>query len=76
MKKTTCKALRGACDEEITGATPEEMGANGKNHVIEMIASGDEAHKAAVESMRQLSSEEQQKWYEEFKDSFASLPEA
>lgn len=76
MKKTTCKDLRGACDTEIQGETPEEMGENSKKHVMEMIQSGDEAHIAAVEAMRQLSQEEQEKWYEEFKKRFDSLPDA
>jgi len=76
MKKTRCKELRGACDVEIQGETPEEMGENCKQHVMEMIQSGDESHKAAVESMQQLSQEEQEKWYEEFKNRFDSLQDA
>ena len=62
MKKTTCKDLRGACDAEIQGETPEEMAENCKQHVMEMMQSEDESHKAAVESMMQLSKEEQGKW--------------
>ena len=73
MKKTTCKDLRGACDAEITGETPEEMGENSKKHVMEMMSAGDEAHKVAVQEMMQLSKEDQQKWYEEFKSGFDAL---
>lgn len=76
MKKTTCRDLRGACDAEITGATPEEMGENSKNHVMEMVQAGDEAHMAAIESMKKLSPEEQMKWYQEFKNSFDALQDA
>ena len=76
MKKTTCRDLRGACDTEIHGKTPEEMGEKCKKHVMEMIWSGDEGHKATVEEMKQLSNEEQKKWYEEFKNSFDSLQDA
>ena len=43
---------------------------------MEMIQSGDEGHKAAVEEMKQLSQAEQQKWYEDFKKRFDSLQEA
>ena len=43
---------------------------------MEMIQSGDEDHKAAVESMMQLSKEEQEKWYEDFKKGFDSLQDA
>ena len=72
MKKTTCRNLRGACDAEIQGKTPEEMGENSKQHVMEMMKSGDEDHKAAIASMQQLSKEEQMKWYEDFKKGFDS----
>ena len=76
MKKTTCRDLRGACDAEIQGETPEEMAEQSKQHVMEMMQSGDEDHKAAVESMMQLSKEEQEKWYEDFKKGFDSLQDA
>ncbi len=76
MKKTTCNDLRGACDAEIQGETPEEMAENCKQHVMEMMQSEDEGHKAAVESMMQLSKEEQEKWYDEFRSKFDSLQDA
>ena len=76
MKKTTCRNLRGACDTVIQGETPEEMGENCKQHVMEMMQSGDEDHKTAVASMQQLSQEEQEKWYEDFKSGFDSLQDA
>ncbi len=75
MKKTTCRNLRGACDAVILGNTPEEMGENSKQHIMKMIKSGDEDHKAAMEDMMMLSKEDQQAWYEEFKRNFDSLPE-
>ena len=55
------------------GETAEEMGAKYRQHVMEMMQSGDEDHKAAVESMMQLSKEEQEKWYDEFRSKFDSL---
>ena len=76
MKKTTCRNLRGACNEIITGNTPEEMGKNSKNHVMKMVQSGDEAHKKAMEAMMKLSQEDQQKWYKDFVDSFDELEDA
>lgn len=76
MKKATCRELRGACDEVITGETPEEMGQNCKVHVMTMLQRGDEAHKAAVGDMQKLSKEEQEEWYEEFKKNFDALPDA
>ncbi len=76
MKKTTCNNLRGACDAEITGSTPEEMGTNSKKHVMEMIQSGDQAHIDAVESMKNLTPEDQKAWYDDFVKGFDDLPDA
>jgi len=68
--------MRGACDAEFQGETAEEMSANCRQHVMEMMQSGDEDHKAAVENMMQLSKEEQEKWYDEFRSKFDSLQDA
>ncbi len=76
MKKATCRDMRGACDAEFQGETPEEMGTKCREHVMEMMQSGDEDHKAAVENMMQLSKEEQEKWYAEFRSRFDSLQDA
>lgn len=76
MKQATCKQLRGACDEIITGETPDEMGDNCRTHVMQELAKDDEAHKAAVNDMMLLSKEEQEKWHKEFEASFPGLPEA
>ncbi len=73
MKKSTCNYLGGACDLVLTGETAEEMGENSRTHVMEMVQAGDEAHKKAMEDMMSLSSEEQQKWYKDFQESFSSL---
>ncbi len=76
MKKATCKDMRGACDAEFAGETPEEMGEKCKAHVMELVQAGDEAHKTAIDSMMQLGPEAQQQWYEEFRSRFDSLPDA
>lgn len=76
MKKTTCKNLKGPCDAEIFGATPEEMGDNSKKHVMEAIAAGDQAHKEAVEKWMKVNQGDQHKWFEEFKNQFDTLEDA
>ena len=76
MKKTTCRELKGACDEVITGETAEEMGGNSRKHVMEMVESGDQPHLDAIEEMKKLPPEEQQKWYQDFTESFDSLQDA
>ncbi len=73
MKKTTCNNLGGACDLVVTGETPAEMGENSRKHVMEMVRSGDGAHKRAMEEMMALSPADQQKWYSDFQDNFSSL---
>ncbi len=75
MKKTTCKNLKGACDMEITGNTPEEMAENSKKHAMEMFEKGDAPHLQAMEAMKNMSEEDQMKWYEEFKNNFEALPD-
>ena len=54
MKKTTCNNLGGACDELLTGESASEMGENSRNHVMQKIQAGDEAHKKALDEMMAL----------------------
>jgi len=75
MKKLTCRDLGGACDEEITANSIEELGNNCKAHVIEKLNSGDEAHQAAVEKMQNASPEEQKSMLSEFAKKFNETPE-
>lgn len=76
MKKATCKQFKGPCDFEIFGTTPEEMYNNSKRHMTAMIEAGDKNHKAALEGMSVMTSEEQQTWYRNFEDAFPSLADA
>ena len=68
--------MRGACDAEFEGETPEEMGQSCRQHVMEMVQSGDEAHKTAMDNMLELGKEEQEKWYEDFRSRFDSSQDA
>jgi hypothetical protein len=54
MKTMTCKQLGGACDEEFHADTIEEMTELSKNHAIEVIKKGDEAHSKARREMQEL----------------------
>jgi hypothetical protein len=76
MKKATCKAMRGACDQEFKGETPEEMGGKCREHVMQMVQGGDANYKAALDSMMAQSKKDQEKWYNEFRAGFASLQDA
>ncbi len=68
MKTVTCSDLGGpaTCEVAITGQTPEEMGKNCQEHVMEEISKGDDAHQEAVEAMQGMSPEEQQAKYAEY----------
>lgn len=68
MKSVTCSELGGpeTCEVEIKGNTPDEMGKNSQEHVMEEVAKGDDAHQEAVENMQSLSPEEQQDKYAEY----------
>jgi arginyl-tRNA synthetase len=68
--------MRGACYAEFEGETPEEMGQSCQQHVMEMVQSGDEAHKTAMDNMVELGKEEQEKQYEDFPSRFDSSQDA
>ena len=76
MKKTTCKAMGGTCDEEIRGETAEELMANGKQHVHDAAETGDEDHKGVIQKMEQMSEEDRKKWAEELTNNFGTLENA
>ena len=65
MKKMTCRDCGGACDAEITGSTPEEMGENCKNHVMS-LKEDDTSHDEAKEKMKNMSPEEFQAFWADF----------
>ncbi len=59
MKKITCSDLGGPsdCEVEIKGNTPEEMGKNCQEHVMEEVENGEDAHQEAVENIQGLSTD-------------------
>lgn len=63
-----CSDLGGpaSCAVEITGNTPEEMGKNCQEHVMEQVGNGDDAHQEVVENMQSMSPEEQQEKFAEY----------
>ena len=77
MKKATCRDLKGACDEVLTGETTDEMAQNSKAHVEKMMNAGDQAHLDAATAMMALTPEQQQTWYqEEFVAKFPDFADA
>ena len=77
MKTMTCKQLGGACNKEFHAGTFEEIAEMSRNHGMEMFQAGDEEHLKAMQKMQELmeSPEAMNKWMDERKRLFESLPE-
>ena len=74
MKKLTCRDLGGPCDAEFTGESFEEIGKKSREHVIEQMQKGDEAHLAAANKMRSATPEQQKVMMADFKKKFDEAP--
>jgi hypothetical protein len=77
MKTMTCKQLGGACDEEFSTSTFEEMAEMSKKHGMEMFKMGDKEHLKAMNKMQELmnSPEAMKTWFEMKRREFDALPE-
>lgn len=78
MKKMTCKELGGACDHEFKAETFDELQEQVKAHGGEMFMKQDAPHMEAIQKMMAMMSnpEEMNKWMEEKKALFNTLPNA
>jgi hypothetical protein len=77
MKTMTCKQLGGACDQEFTANTFDEMGKLSRDHAMEMFEKQDAVHLEAMNKMKDLMQSEDalRKWVEEKKTEFDKIPE-
>ena len=77
MKTMTCKQLGGSCDKEFHANSFEEMAELSKLHGMEMFQKGDENHLKAMNDMQNLmkSPEAMQKWFDNKRIEFDSLPD-
>ncbi len=77
MKEMTCRQLGGACDEIFRANSFDEMAALSKKHGVEMFEKSDMPHLDAMNKMRAMMHEAgaMEKWMEEKKALFDSLPE-
>ncbi len=75
MKTMTCKQLGGACDQEFTANSFEEIAEMSKQHGIEMIQKKDQTHIKAMQEMQKLMSdpEAMRNWMNEKKALFDRL---
>ena len=77
MKTMTCRDLGGACDLPLRGATADDVIKAQDRHLKDIVATGDEAHRPALEEMKSrwrhpISG---MGWYRATKRSFAAAPE-
>ena len=77
MKVMTCKQLGGACDQEFSANTFEEIAELSKKHGMEMYQKQDAAHLEAMQKMQSLmkNPEDMKKWFESKRQEFENLSE-
>lgn len=79
MKTMTCNQLGGVCEKEFYANTFEEIQQLSKQHGMEMFLQNDKAHLEAMNKMRaqmkSSDSDAMQKWLEDKRELFDSLPD-
>ncbi len=77
MKTMTCKQMGGPCELPLRGDTADEVIKAQDGHLKEMVASGDDTHQDALQSMkgRWKHPISGMGWYRNMKRDFAALPE-
>lgn len=77
MKTMTCEQMGGPCDHPMQGETANDVIKMQDQHLKDMVASSDEAHRPALEAMqgRWKKPVSGLKWYSKTKKDFAALPE-
>lgn len=75
MKTMTCKQLGGSCDLEFHADTFEEIEEQSKKHGMEMLKSGDQAHRDAMREMQELmeTPTDMKEWFESKRKEFDAL---
>ncbi len=77
MKTMTCRQMGGSCDAPLRGNTADEVIKADDQHLKDMVANGDEAHKTALTMMedRWKNPSSGMEWYKKMQADFAALPE-
>lgn len=77
MKTMTCKQLGGACDQQFSAKTFDEIAMLSKKHGMEMFQKGDQAHLEAMNEMQKMmkSPDSMNQWMEGKRKEFESLSE-
>jgi hypothetical protein len=77
MKTMTCRQLGGACDLEFRADSFDDMAELSKQHGMEMLQKGDQAHLMAMEEMKSLMADPDamKQWFDSKRQEFDALPE-
>jgi len=77
MKKMTCRQLGGACDLELRAGSFDKMADLSKQHAMEMLRRGDQAHLAAMAEMESMMADPDamKQWLDGKRQEFDALPE-
>ncbi len=75
MKTMTCRQLGGACDEEFTGNSFEEIAKQSQAHGREMVMKGDQDHVDAMDAMQELMQKPEalNQWYEDRRQEYENM---
>ncbi len=74
----TCKQLGGACDQEFSASTFDEIAELSKKHGMEMYQTGDKAHLQAMGEMQELmrTPDAMKDWFDSKRKEFETLPDS
>ncbi len=74
----TCNQLGGACEQEFSAETFEEIAEMSKQHGMDMFQQQDEAHLTAMRKMQTLmkAPEEMKQWFKSKQKEFETLPDS
>ena len=77
MKTMSCRRLGGACDEEFSAETFDEMAELSKQHGMAMFQQQDAAHLQAMQDMQELMKEPEAmtRWFDSKRSEFEALPD-
>ena len=75
MKTMTCRQLGGACDQNFSANTFDEIAMMVSKHAREMVQQGDAAHTNAMNEMRKnmTSPDAMKEWMDERRKAFNAL---
>lgn len=77
MKTMNCNQMGGACEQEFTANSFEEMVEMSKNHGMEMFQKGDKAHLDVMNEKREMmqNPSAMNEWFQSIRAIYNSIPD-